>query len=1078
MVVSQSLTTSTFLASDSDSDSGFEFGFIVFKNSLTRSTYPLYEHLFHFYELHARNFMSVAPLNPLNVPIWEESRCGNILHNHPGTTSDSPILKTLNEEQKLAVTASPDSVLQILAGPGTGKTTALVHRTAWLVNHYGIDPKRIILMTFTNQAAKQLQERINKLLSICGKEDAPLICGTFHSVCRRYLVMHGHLIGLKPNFTIMDEGAQKSLLTKIMQSDDIFKISKDLDFCKITNGGTGFYKSKKGSTNDKDHQSVTVGTIRSLMSTIRSLTMSLSEWMGDLPREAEKSTLVEGTLSQKNRLVCEVFTRYQKKKMEKNQLDFDDILIYTIQLLREHPDVVNNIQNILIDEFQDSDLTQYHLTNLFAQYKKSITVVGDPDQAIYSFRNANSLNFSRMRTQYPLYQRVFLTRNYRSTSDIVSFAQAVITQDTNRIDNDRILKANYEGDSPLKASMSEFDNTQRELGAIARHIKFLTTQYGHIIRYSDFVILLRYRHLMKDVEIALTKELIPYTVVGTVVFWERKEIKIFMQFLLAIQSNTAEDAIIDSIQSMRFGLGDKQMGNILTKNNEKFDNLFEKLGACAKNSFPGVSLNSKIKEGISKYLSIIRSGRKFLNTLAYPSSMAEVYNLILTQGKIYDYLKVVAPNREEIHKEHFNILRFQMLNMNRQLDSDSISKDENGKLDYLATFLNATTLGYLNVNTEWSKIDKENRVTISTIHAAKGLEWPIVFVPRLNDTTIHENGNQAEERRAFYVSITRGASACYLSWSHENKYNEDVIRSKQSYEKHFIPPKAVGEILPKLFGKFPQVTEQNMKEAAKFLGRYGILEEKLAEDSRQSDGSVTPDDLDYEDEENVNQYFDSTWSNTPGYLSSQQDEIKISPSPNNSGFTTGLSALLEEQKFDDIMGKEKALKRKMLDEPNNKSLNTKTKQKPNIKKEATQTLPQGQMTFCVGPNGKLGTKLSTENNGDNDNDKTISCTPTSNIIAKKAPKYVYMRGSSVNQTTTSSSTTNSMHSNGTSFPQGTRSLKMANSRQPTTAIAVSSNLCSTTLVETPQIQEKKKTPLYVSNRTQHASESLNTPDEK
>lgn len=747
---------------------------------------------------------------------------GNIVHEKAEYDDSNPILKTLDNDQRIAATVSNDSVLQILAGPGTGKTTALVHRTAWLIEHYHLDPKRIILMTFTNQAAKELNERINSLLANSLSKSATPVArvktGTFHSICLRYLAQYGKLINIEPKFTIIDSDAQKSIFHNIFKSSPVQKLAAENKF---------YADRKQQSFSSSDKGKVNAYTLQSLLGSIRSKCLEISDFANTVKGKDQQFSI-------------SILNLYEETKRNKNFLDFDDLLWYGAKLLQKFPNVVNDIQHVLVDEFQDTDELQYHLTKLFAQKRNNITVVGDPDQSIYSFRNATTKNFGTMRKDYPNYQRVYLTCNYRSTNDIVNLSQEVIKLDTTRVDKNRTIHANYSGPKTFGVHLIQFYSKGSEMRAIAAHIKALTLLQNNSFQYSDFAILFRFRYQISDLEFALNHASIPYKIVGARSFWNLKEIKVLMWFFLIIQSDLHEDAGIEAIKFLKIGMGEKTISSISDHNDESHPSFFSKLEGLVDGSFHlSRKLASKTAKNLASFVSNIHKCRQILDTTRSAAGLEQVFDLVCEFSDVAAIVTDESPDREQSVKRNLNLIRDKIKSLGTGSENDwdqEIVHDAENKPDYLTTFLQSSSLGYTDLEEKSPDLHSKNKVTISTMHGSKGLEWPIVFVPDLSCTLVKDIDQEAEERRIFYVSITRGKSACYLTYSDDSQPNNQYSTGI-SYES-FLPTNISEKLLPKSEHSIPRITETDIQSTKAFLrGEKLTLENETAS---KSGGSFQP----------------------------------------------------------------------------------------------------------------------------------------------------------------------------------------------------------------------------------------------
>jgi DNA helicase II / ATP-dependent DNA helicase PcrA len=379
--------------------------------------------------------------------------------------SSDNILANLNSSQRAAVSSSAQT-LAILAGPGSGKTHTLTSRTAWLLRHEGLQPWNIIVATFTVKAAREMKERIGKLLG--DGLEAKLVLGTFHSIARRYLARYGHLINIPRDFGIADSSDSLAIIKRIVKRHNL---------------------------------TIDAAAARSRIS-------------GRKAKGAEAQPFGSGKHSSSKSLEVQEFeicyNEYEDALKRSNLLDYDDLLLRCVDLLRAYPSCVSNIEAVLIDEFQDTNLVQFDLMRLFASQRKRVTIVGDPDQSIYGFRSAETKNFKRMLKQYPETVTIPLEENYRSSGAILLTALEVIQQDEGRISKS-LLPTHNVGTRPVLRKLA---SAHDEAEWIITEIKRCLTLTGNIMTFDDVAILLRSASLSRHIESALGKAGIPYRMVG------------------------------------------------------------------------------------------------------------------------------------------------------------------------------------------------------------------------------------------------------------------------------------------------------------------------------------------------------------------------------------------------------------------------------------------------------------------------------------------------------------------------------------------------------------------------------------
>ena len=373
------------------------------------------------------------------------------------------LLTNLNASQQAAVSSFADT-LAILAGPGSGKTHTLTSRTAWLLAQ-GLQPWNIIVATFTVKAAREMKERIGKLLG--NGLESKLILGTFHSISRRYLARYGHLIGIKKDFGIADSADSAAIIKRICKRRD-YNIDPKVARSRISG------KKARGEANAIE----------------------------------EKSKSGAKTVEAQEFEAC--FVEYEEALRVSNLLDYDDLLLRCVELLRDHPDCVSNVEAVLIDEFQDTNLVQFDLMRLFAAKRKRITIVGDPDQSIYGFRAAEIKNYKRLLRQYPDTVTIALEENYRSSGSILMSALSVIEQDDSRVKKS-LMPTHSVGTRPVLRRLA---GAYKEAEWIVTEIQRCQGMTGGLLDLNDYAILLRSSALSRLIETALGKAGIAYKMVG------------------------------------------------------------------------------------------------------------------------------------------------------------------------------------------------------------------------------------------------------------------------------------------------------------------------------------------------------------------------------------------------------------------------------------------------------------------------------------------------------------------------------------------------------------------------------------
>ncbi|KAL5611715.1 hypothetical protein BROUX41_000710 [Berkeleyomyces rouxiae] len=669
----------------------------------------------------------------------------------PSSSSSSSqrttILKGLNRQQHRAVSSRADTVA-ILAGPGCGKTHTLTSRVAFLVEEMGYQPWNIIVATFTVKAAREMRERIGKHLG--EKQQRKLILGTFHSIAVRYLRFYGHLIGLPKKFGIMDDTDCRSIVKRIFQRLGIEDVQPRDILSFISKE-----KSKSPYFSEEEHAEAP-----STQSRVNSQGITVK-------KPPKPPTYIK------------VYEEYQAHLKATDTLDFDDLLIRCVELLQQHPHCVANIEAVLIDEYQDTNGMQYELLKLFASAKKRVTVVGDPDQSIYGWRAAEIRNLQRLLAEFPGTEEVALEENYRSSTQIIDTAVQVIKQDTKRYDK-VLAPVHGKGTRP---TLRRLATAKDQADWIAMEIRRVIDMTAKTLKWDDIAILLRSSSSSRLIESSLTNQRIKYRMVGGRKFYERAEIKIVVDYLRAINQPKHNDVVSRILNVPKRGFGAKTIIDLL-REAERFtiplwDMLLQHVRGERKSS---VKFNKTQEQELYKLIGIINNGRTRLRLGAEgkPFDLVKLLDYLIKTLQLQGYLKATYKEDHETRWE--NVEEF-VKNV-REFVESSMTEDETlpenegvhqqKHMDMLDRFL--TNVALTSEPQEGRKDDGAQdgnlgQVTISTIHAAKGLEWPVVFVPNVSSGSIPNSRTDDidEERRLLYVAMTRAKALLYLSFPARDK---------------------------------------------------------------------------------------------------------------------------------------------------------------------------------------------------------------------------------------------------------------------------------------------------------------------
>jgi len=607
------------------------------------------------------------------------------------------ILAGLNEAQREAVQYIKGPLL-ILAGPGSGKTRVITHRIAYLVKTTGVSPRHIMAVTFTNKAAREMQERLQKLLGNLAEQ---VWAGTFHAICARILRRDGKSLGLDTNFVIYDEEDQQSLVKQCL-------LDLDLDPRQ--------YNPQK---------------IRNAISQAKS-------------QQITHDGLAARARSPWDDIVCRVYERYQEQLGQSNAADFDDLLMKVVQLLEKQPAVLEKYRSrylhLLVDEFQDTNLIQYKLIRLLGGKHRNVCVVGDPDQSIYSWRFADIRNILSFEKDFPDARVIVLEQNYRSTKNILGAASAIISANQKRKQKD-LWTSNTEG---MPVYLVKTYNEQEEAQFVANEILKLSGSDG--IKPGDCVVMYRTNAQSRAVEEAFMRYGLKYKLVGGTRFYQRREIKDTIAYLRIIQNPFDNISLSRIIRIPGRGIGAKTLSDLTNWARENTLSLFAAVKAVNEGGGPG--FGAKINTALAGFY-------RLLNDL-----IVEVQQLSLI--KLMDTVLERSGYRETIRGEEDGEERWENIQELRTVAADY---DDLPPGEGLAPFLEKISLV-----ADTDEIEsREDTVTLITLHQAKGLEFPIVFIVGLEEgllphrRSMEEGGDELEEeRRLCYVGVTRAERNVYL----------------------------------------------------------------------------------------------------------------------------------------------------------------------------------------------------------------------------------------------------------------------------------------------------------------------------
>ncbi len=647
-------------------------------------------------------------------------------------------LETLNPEQKEAVQTTEGPVL-VLSGAGTGKTKVLTTRLAYILANMKANPWNCLVVTFTNRAAREMKERVQNMI---GDVANSVWLGTFHSICVKILRKHAELAGLHSNFTILGEDDQKRLIKQISEAEGI---------------------------DDKKYPAQSV--------------------LDHIQRWKDKGLTIDKIQQgYKENVLTHLYKKYQERLLELNCVDFGDILLYTLDILLSHPDICEIYQNrfkyIMVDEYQDTNVTQYLFLRLLAQKNNNLCCVGDDDQSIYSWRGAEVENILRFEKDFENCRTIRLERNYRSTANILSAASFLISHNEGRLgktlkvaensparnaDNTKIkVVSTYSGEDEAKYVVDEID-----------------AQLRNGYEYSQMAVLVRTAFQTREFEEKFISEAIPYQVIGGPKFYERAEIRDALAYLRVVLQPNDDLAFERIINKPARGVGAKSIEKFYQEARTNHISLFAAVNKLLNEG----GISGKAKTNLTDLMDKFEQWRKNINAVTPDELMSQ----ILDDSGYIDMLKLdssaEAPGRLENLKELVSVM------------------SDKEKYPTLSEFMEHVSLVMENDDTF-----DNNKVMLITLHSAKGLEFDVVFLPGWEEglfphqRSLDENGSQAleEERRLAYVAITRAKKQLYILTA----LNRRVYGQWQNN----IPSRFINELPP-----------QNIEicnNATKFYGNY------------------------------------------------------------------------------------------------------------------------------------------------------------------------------------------------------------------------------------------------------------------
>jgi len=624
------------------------------------------------------------------------------------------ILENLNERQQKAVKIEGAPML-VIAGAGSGKTKVLTHRIAYLIFQKKINPSNILAVTFTNKAAQEMKDRIEFISKDISDRSMikGLWMGTFHSICARILRREIDILGYDNNFVIYDKGDQLSMIRRCIKA-------LDLD-------------SKKYTPN------------------------IISSIIDKAKNNLEDAELFEyNAMNYFKKIAAKVYTQYQEELFENNALDFNDLILLTVKLFKERPEILENYQNrfryILVDEYQDINFAQYQLIKLLSGKYNNLFVVGDPDQSIYKFRGADLNNILRFEQDFPHSKVIKLEQNYRSTKVILEGASNLIKHNRNR--KEKELWTDKKGGEKIRCyeAVSAID----EAVFVSQEIMKLNKEEAKT--FKDFAILYRTNAQSRSFEEIFNKQGIPFRVVGGLRFYERKEVKDALAYLRFIHDQKDRVSFLRIINNTKLGIGKITLSKIEELARKNNLNFYQAL----KQGLRVIKISGDRKEAINKFTSLIDE----LDEKKKEIKGSELLIELIRKINYYDELKKEGEFKAQSKIENIKELILAV----QEFEENNEDKSLTAFLEYVA----------LITDIDLYKGEKDV-VTVMTLHSAKGLEFPVVFITGFEEgifphsRSLNSGEELEEERRLCYVGMTRAKERLYLTYAWRRNLNGNTL---------------------------------------------------------------------------------------------------------------------------------------------------------------------------------------------------------------------------------------------------------------------------------------------------------------
>ncbi len=689
------------------------------------------------------------------------------------------ICDSLNEKQKEAVLATEGPLL-ILAGAGSGKTRVLTHRIAYLIEEKGVNPWNIMAITFTNKAAKEMRQRVDRLI---GEGGQSVWVSTFHSTCVRILRRHIEFLGYETNFTIYDTDDQKTLVRQTV---------------------------KRLNLDPKQYPE-------------QALLSEISSAKNEMITPGDMLEMAGSDYRQK--MVAQIYGEYQKQLRENNALDFDDLLMKTVELFQSWPKILEYYQDrflyLMVDEYQDTNAVQFQFVSLLAKKHRNLCVVGDDDQSIYKFRGADIRNILNFENVFPGTKIVKLEQNYRSTTNILECANEVIQNNAGRKEK-RLWTDRGEG---KKVRLCLYDNGYEEAESVITEISRKVANQGR--SYRQYAVLYRTNAQSRSFEEKCIAYGVPYKIVGGIHFYQRQEIKDILAYLKTIDNGRDDLSVRRIINVPRRGIGQTTVDRASLYAQEKGISFFQAISHSSE--IPGLSsaAAAKLKSFVDQ-IYILRTQSEYME-------LPEFLNTLLESTGYEQELERLEPEKAQQKRENIE----EMISKARDFQEEQEQPNLSSFLEEVALVADIDSLD-----------ENADFITLMTLHGAKGLEFPYVYLTGLEDGIFpgyralfgEDPGDLEEERRLCYVGITRAMDELVLTSARMRTIRGEVQYNKLSRFVKEIPDFLLEENDASSFGKRrdgsprkisfetekPQQMEQKGLDALKYLPNTSRGFEKMA----------------------------------------------------------------------------------------------------------------------------------------------------------------------------------------------------------------------------------------------------------